>query len=50
MPPTTMETPSTNGNADEKLRMLKEAIKCINGTIDFDELAIVMGVANGEAM
>ena len=30
--------------------MLKEAFKCVKGTLDFDKLAVAMGVPNGEAM
>lgn len=30
--------------------MLKEAFKCVNGTLNFDKLAARMGVPNGEAM
>jgi len=50
MAPATKEIGSTSGNNDEKLQMLKEAIKCIDGTVDFEKLATAMGVANGEAM
>jgi hypothetical protein len=38
------------GETDDKTQMLKEALKCINGTIDFDKLATKLDVANGEAM
>ena len=40
---------STAGG-DDKMKMLKTAIKCFNGTCDFEKLAEQMGVANGEAM
>ncbi|KAK5073695.1 hypothetical protein LTR64_007169 [Lithohypha guttulata] len=36
--------------SDPQIDILKKAIKCVHGTIDFDELAESMGVANGEAM
>lgn len=36
--------------ADDKTQMLKEALKCVNGNLDFEKLAAKMGVANGEAM
>ena len=50
MAPAQKETSSTDVNTEEKLQMLKEAIKCTNGTVDFNKLATAMGVANGEAM
>lgn len=37
-------------DADDKTMMLKEALKCVNGTLDFEKLAGKLGVANGEAM
>lgn len=48
MAPTNKDSSSTN--TDDKSRMLKEAFKCVNGTLDFDKLAVTMGVPNGEAM
>lgn len=35
---------------DDKSAMLKEAFRCISGTLDFEMLAAKMNVANGEAM
>lgn len=41
---------SQSADVDDKTLMLKEALKCVNGNLDFEKLAIKMGVANGEAM
>lgn len=38
------------GEPDDRMQMLKEALKCVNGTLDFDKLATKMNVANAEAM
>lgn len=48
MAPTAKDT--TSNDVEDKSRMLKEALKCVTGTLDFDKLAVKMGVANGEAM
>lgn len=47
--------PTTNkenhaGEVDDKTLMLKEALKCVKGTLDFEKLANQLNVANGEAM
>jgi len=49
MAPTNKESTAAGAGEDKSI-MLREAIKCVNGTIDFDQLAVSMGVSNGEAM
>ena len=41
---------AATAEANNKIKMLKEALKCVDGTLDFDKLAEKMEVANGEAM
>ena len=48
MPP---KQSNNSAEADnDKMKMLKEALKCVNGNLDFEKLAEVMSVANAEAM
>lgn len=47
----TKDTQATEAmDVDDKTLMLKEALKCVNGNLDFDKLAEKLGVANAAAM
>lgn len=47
----TKDTQATEAvDMDEKTLMLKEALKCVNGNLDFEKLAERLGVANAAAM
>lgn len=50
MAPTQDAQVTEAAEVDDKTLMLKEALKCVNGNLDFDKLAEKLGVANAAAM